>query len=69
MDVVFSTETEGTAVVQIFNSQGQVVLSKKVDLHEGVNRLPISLDSFIKGVYFVTLENGLEIQKTRLVKE
>lgn len=69
MDVVFSTETEGTAVVQIFNSQGQVVLSKKVDLHEGVNRLPISLDSFIKGVYFVTLENGLEVQKTRLVKE
>lgn len=69
MDVVFSTETEGSAVVQIFNSQGQVVLSKKVDLHEGVNRLPISLDSFIKGVYFVTLENGLEVQKTRLVKE
>lgn len=69
MDVVFSTETAKTAVVQIYNSQGQIVYSNAVDLHEGINRIPISLDSYTKGVYFVTLENGLEVQKTRLVKE
>ena len=48
---------------------GAIIFEKEWSVHEGINRLPIDVAQFAKGVYFVTLENGPEVSKLRLVKE
>ncbi len=69
VEVVLYTSAEKVIPVRMINSMGAIVFEKGWPVHEGINRLPIDVAQFAKGVYFVTLENGPEVSKLRLVKE
>jgi len=69
VEVVLYTSGEKVIPVKLINAMGALVFQKGWVVHEGINRLPIDVAQFAKGVYFVTLENGPEVSKLRLVKE
>lgn len=69
VEVVLYTAQEKVITVRLISSMGSQVFEKGWPVHEGINRLPIDVAQFAKGVYFVTLENGPEVSKLRLVKE
>jgi len=69
VEVVLYISSEKVIPVRIMNAMGAIIFEKEWSVHEGINRLPIDVAQFAKGVYFVTLENGPEVSKLRLVKE
>lgn len=69
VEVVFTSSTEGRNHIRVTNYSGQTVYDRDTEVHEGVNRHPIDLSALSSGIYFVTLENDVEILQTRLVKQ
>lgn len=69
VEIVSVTHQSMTSVLKIMDSFGHVMVQYPWDEHDGLNRLQINVSNLAKGVYFVTLENGSEISKIRLIKE
>ncbi|MFN8166218.1 MAG: CUB domain-containing protein [Bacteroidia bacterium] len=69
VEVISFVGKNSTAVLKITDSYGHTVIEYPWEEHDGLNRLQINVADLAKGIYFVTLENGPEISKIRLVKE
>lgn len=67
-EVVLYSPDEKNIAFRVVNSFGALVYEKPWDVHEGINRFVLDVAEFAKGIYFVTLENGTEVNKLRLVK-
>ena len=69
VEVILYSSSENETSVKVINAMGAIVYQKGWTLHEGINRMPIDVAQLAKGVYFVSLENGPEVSKLRLVKD
>jgi hypothetical protein len=63
----FNTSYRGKANLRISNTRGQQVISAIVQVHSGVNKMPVNIDRFAAGTYFVTLitDKGQRIGTTQ----
>jgi hypothetical protein len=62
LDITSSTEMEIGLV--LFNTSGQILLSKKVNMQEGLNSVKLDLTSIPSGSYHVNLSNTKNIEIT-----
>lgn len=69
VEVVFTASEDGRNHIRVTNYNGQIVYDRETDVHAGVNRHPVDIGSLPSGIYFVTLENEVEILQMRLVKD
>jgi hypothetical protein len=65
--VNFNTSYRGKASLGISNTRGQQVINAIVQVHDGVNKMPVNIDRFAAGTYFVTLitDRGKRIGTTQ----
>ncbi len=51
--IVFNSDYKEDAVIEVLNTQGQVVLSSSDRINKNINTLNLTLDGFSSGLYFV----------------
>ncbi|OWY25434.1 hypothetical protein C7N43_30025, partial [Sphingobacteriales bacterium UPWRP_1] len=63
--------TSQTVRIMLTNSSGQTVQIQTIDLPEGQNQVPLTAESLLPGIYFVTLElaNGKTITQRLFLVE
>jgi hypothetical protein len=57
-DVYFSLDVASTAVIEVVNVMGQVMLQEQVYASEVKNRVPLDIGALAEGVYYVVLRSG-----------
>ena len=65
----FTSENWDESTIEIYNAFGQNVFMKKIKSNLGENNIPLSLEGFSKGIYFVCLKSQQEIKSGRIVVE
>jgi hypothetical protein len=60
---LFVSGENGQTEVSVYNTQGQQVMLKKIEI-QGEVRLPLNLST---GVYLVTLNNGRNVETTKII--
>ncbi|MCF8244042.1 MAG: T9SS type A sorting domain-containing protein [Saprospiraceae bacterium] len=65
--VSFSAPTSETGIVQVFDQSGNLV--KQINLDSEIGGLPISVEEFQRGVYFVSVQNGQLFETLRFIKQ
>ncbi len=65
--LAFNTNTSGNYSVKMLDVFGRIIKDETADAVVGNNTHNISLDGVSKGVYFVILQKGNEVYKTKLV--
>jgi hypothetical protein len=61
----FILQTTQSAKIKIYNSLGQLIMSKEI--YEGENNIDIS--PFTKGIYFVEVRQGDKIEQLKIIKD
>lgn len=57
--VEFETEISGNSDLEIVNVLGEVVYTTKVNLNDGYNSIPVSINDQANGTYFVKISNNI----------
>ena len=65
--LVFSSKVMGNAEVIVTNQMGSIVLRKIIAVQEGQNTRKLDVSRLTNGLYYVKLQNGAEVQMTKLV--
>jgi PKD repeat protein len=61
VNIGFETYQSGTAVVEIKNMLGQVVLTKSIEIQEGAQQVNVAFDNrLVSGIYIVTVKAGTQ---------
>lgn len=55
-------------IITIRNIKGEVVYSRNIDLHSGINRLVVSGLNIAPGMYFMDLKQGNVTSQSKLLK-
>jgi hypothetical protein len=68
-NVRFSTDTNGSAQVQLFDMQGRMVYNQAYDAQEGENNVPINIDGLSAGIYTLRfiLNGDMQVGKITVV--
>ncbi|HRI26492.1 MAG TPA: T9SS type A sorting domain-containing protein [Chitinophagales bacterium] len=69
VNITFSSEVSGAATFKVADVAGREIDSQVVQTHAGLNTATLDIANYAPGVYFVTLNNGVSVHTTRLVKE
>ncbi len=69
LTVVFNSDYETDVEVNVYNLMGQRVLQTFINAQENQNALSVEMGAFFPGVYVITLDNGQELIKQKLIKE
>lgn len=69
LHVNFATGIAGEVEYTIYDVAGRKINTQKTTAQNGLNTLTLDVTSYAAGVYFITLNNGSDIQTTRFVKE
>lgn len=56
--IVFNSDYKEDAVIEVLNTQGQVVLSSSDRINKNINTLNLTLDGFSSGLYFVRVTSS-----------
>ena len=67
--VDFNTENYLAYHLQVINSLGQEMFSRNVPYQAGTQHLPISMESFTPGIYFVRLTTPKQVFVEKLIKK
>ena len=67
--LTFQAAQTGSLEITITDKTGKLLMTKKVEIIDGTNRLPLDLTTLPSGIYVVTLNNGSETISERIVKK
>ena len=56
--IVFNSNYKEDAVIEVLNTQGQLVLSSSDRINKNINTLNLTLDGFSSGLYFVRVTSS-----------
>ena len=65
--VVFNSDKNATYTLNLTDVTGRTVLTQAGNLVEGSNQFELNLATFAKGVYVITLQNGDDTRKLKLI--
>ncbi len=66
-NLIFASKLTGTAEVTVINQMGSVVLRNIQPVQEGQNIRKLDVSRLSNGLYYIRLQNGAEVQMTKLV--
>lgn len=67
--VSFSNNTKSSVQLTVHNIEGKVVSTQIVEAIAGLNNVVLDVTNYVAGTYFLTLNNGLEVQTIKFVKQ
>lgn len=67
--IEYESNIVNQAEITITDIRGSVVLSKKVQLAKGFNRIPVNISEFMSGIYIVSLKNNSTVLINKIIKE
>jgi len=68
VSVEFENAGSRTVQVQVVDLLGSVLYRETISTREGLNTYQLNISTWAAGVYFISLDNGLESRTQRLVK-
>lgn len=69
VEIAFTTATTGNVVMNIFDAAGKLVNTNNINAINGINTTTIDLSNYASGVYFVQLNDGMQLITARIAKE
>lgn len=69
VEVAFTTATSGNIVMNIYDVAGKLVNTDNLNTINGLNTVTIDISNYAAGVYFVQLNDGMQLITTRIAKE
>ncbi len=66
--IQLESATNATAIIQVIDASGRLVLSKNAQITEGVNGVTISTQNLASGLYFMQINNGTSTMTEKFVK-
>lgn len=64
-----SPNSENSYTLSIFNALGQIVLSKNIEAHKGLNQLQIDVQELNQGTYVIQLANTTKSYRRSFIKQ
>ncbi|MES1223368.1 MAG: T9SS type A sorting domain-containing protein, partial [Bacteroidota bacterium] len=66
-NLIFNTESGGSATISVINQTGSIVLNKILAVNSGDNIKPLDISHLANGMYFIKIQTGSVIQMAKLV--
>ena len=63
----FTTDASGNAVISFINQTGSVVLSRTIAVTEGENSRKLDVSTLANGMYFIKLQKGADVKMAKIV--
>ena len=68
-EVVFNSNTEEELTATLYDITGKLMRTVEVTSQNGMNTFRMDLNNFSKGIYIISLNNGVERITTKVIKE
>ncbi|MFN8154499.1 MAG: T9SS type A sorting domain-containing protein [Bacteroidia bacterium] len=68
LNLDYNSNVKGDVVISVKDQLGRVITSENKAVNNGVNTLSVDLASIASGIYFVTIDNGVESFNARFTK-
>ncbi len=69
LEIVFSSNTDATASLTVYDAVGRLMMNKTVATNNGINNVDINVADFAAGVYFLNINQGDRVVTEKFVKE
>ncbi|QQS29200.1 MAG: T9SS type A sorting domain-containing protein [Sphingobacteriales bacterium] len=69
LNITFNTGLSGEVEFAIYDLTGRKIEALSKIAQQGVNNLSIDVKNYASGIYFLSMNNGLDVQTIRFVKE
>lgn len=66
-NLAFNSAVNGSSLVTVTNQLGSIVLRKTIPVTQGENIRNLDVSRLVSGIYFIKIQNGAEIQTTKIV--
>lgn len=66
---ILSFNLEGNSLVKVSDRNGRMMATKTVSNVKGASQLKLDVASYPTGVYYITIDNGIQIQRLQLNKQ
>jgi len=66
-NLAFNSKMKGNYLVTVINQLGSVVLRKSMAVNEGDNFRKLDVSSLSRGMYYIKIQNGSEIQTAKII--
>ena len=66
--VEYTSENEGNLTIIVTDVAGKIMAENKVEMTEGINQIPLSINGFLNGFYFISIKNNDKNAVARFVK-
>lgn len=67
VNVTFSSEESGEALVTVMNIMGQTVMSEVAAINEGYNKLNLGISNLKSGVYMINIKTNRGTSTQKLI--
>jgi hypothetical protein len=67
--IEFTSNASNSAIINVLDASGRVVLTENAQITEASNRLSFSTQHLVSGLYLVRINNGLSIVTEKFIKE
>jgi len=68
VELYISSEEDQNIDLQIFNSIGELMFEKQIDLKTSLNKVDLDLSDFASGVYVISLVEGENVISNKIIK-
>jgi uncharacterized repeat protein (TIGR01451 family) len=69
IQVVLDATSQGDATIRVYDLTGQLMTTKKWNLHQGINQDVVNISSYTPGMYVIRVESGDQLLSKKFVKE
>lgn len=67
--IIFDSEVDASALLQIFDATGRMIVDKTVDAVNGNNTIDIDLSDHSSGIYMLRFTAGIETRMIKIIRE
>lgn len=58
-----------TIKLSVYNTQGRLILNQSNSLDKGMNNIQLNMEKYAQGMYFISIENGGDVEHLKFTKE
>ncbi|MEO6884536.1 MAG: T9SS type A sorting domain-containing protein, partial [Bacteroidia bacterium] len=63
----FISPVIGTSILNIYDYTGRLIKTEQIATNMGTNTLPLDVSNYTNGIYFISLNNGIQVYSSKLV--
>ncbi len=67
LEITYNALSEAPVRMEIYNITGQLIESRALTAHNGLNTIGLSVDKYTSGIYLISLNDGSRIITNRFV--